>query len=126
MPDVEGHYQNHGQFWIELKSGARPKNGGIVRLPTRPKQCDWLLKRWRCGGKAWMLIQIGHGHDRAIYLIAGDRAHAVHAGVPESYMIANCAWKSDRDCPSPQSAMLLRACRSRADRAARPDRASGL
>lgn len=111
-PDVEGQLQDHGQFWFELKSGARPANpDGIVRLPTRPKQCDWLRKRWSVGGCAYMLIQVGHGHDRAIYLIAGQMAHAVHAGVTERWMKRNAVHVVARGQRKGHSALILAALR---------------
>jgi hypothetical protein len=39
-----------------------------------------------CGGKAWLLIQVGSGHAARRYLIRGSNAIAVEHGVPESLL----------------------------------------
>ena len=87
MPDVEGYLRKGGQFWIELKSADRPARASTpVRFPTRGEQASWLTKRWYLGGKAWMLCQVGAGHDRKLYLIAGSYAWEVHDGCTEEQL----------------------------------------
>ncbi len=87
MPDVEGYLLGHGQFWIELKSTERP-----VRIETpvrfavqdREAQVAWLTRRCGVGGRAWLLLQVGSGGQRALYLVSGEHAAEVYAGVNET------------------------------------------
>lgn len=78
-PDVEGCYKGKA-FWIELKAEERP-----VRLTTsvvkfgegsiRNDQIAWLEYRWRCGGRAFVLFQVGSGYKAKRYLVRGCDAH---------------------------------------------------
>jgi hypothetical protein len=89
MPDVEGHLASPafgygGQFWIELKAAERPAKAATpVRFKIRPKQIAWLERRWRIAGNALLLLQVGSGHSRALYLVPGRFAALVAKGVPE-------------------------------------------
>lgn len=84
MPDVEGHLRGHGQFWIELKSAKRPARASTpIRFPTRDEQVEWLQKRWKIGGAAWMLCQVGSASEAKRYLISGGYAAEVHEGMTE-------------------------------------------
>ncbi len=78
MPDVEGHLNYHGQFWIELKVCKRPMR---ISTPVRPKireaQVEWIKRRSRIGGNVWLLIQIG----KERYLVHGKHVEAIHKGV---------------------------------------------
>lgn len=86
MPDTEGflHWMQpkSGQFWIELKTIARP-----VRLATKlrpkfqPEQPPWLKRRCALGGKAWVLLQIGMGAKADRFLVSGKHAEELQAGV---------------------------------------------
>jgi hypothetical protein len=78
-PDVEGCLDGDA-FWIELKSNARPKRETtrcIEPRDIRPQQEPWLKRRWNAGGNAWMLIQIGEGHNAKRYLVPGNRVWQV-------------------------------------------------
>ena len=86
MPDVEGHHRGRQQFWIELKSSERPvRSNTPVRFKVRDReaQVEWLTRRCSVGGLAWLLLQVGSGAQRRIYLIAGTHAPEVYNGVPE-------------------------------------------
>lgn len=86
MPDVEGHLIGYGQFWIELKSAARPAGAGTpVRFHVRDREAQvaWLSKRWWVGGSAWLLLQVGTGAGRRLYLVAGKHAGEVYSGADE-------------------------------------------
>ncbi len=85
-PDVEGHLRDRGQFWIELKSTARPAHQSTnVRFAVRDRdaQAAWLERRRYVGGQAWLLLQVGSGAKRKLYLVSGVHASEVYAGVPE-------------------------------------------
>lgn len=88
MPDVEGHLigQGFGQFWIELKSSARPARPATpVRFKVRDReaQVEWLRRRRMVGGKAWLLLQVGSGGARKHYLVPGEDAGEVYEGATE-------------------------------------------
>lgn len=85
MPDVEGCYQGV-QFWLELKSAMRPaREATPIRFPTkgREDQAKWAMHRIAAGGRAWYLLQVGHGHSRTIYLCSGFYVERLHAGARE-------------------------------------------
>lgn len=89
-PDVEGFLNSPGlgQFWIELKSTARPaKAETLVRFKFRPKQVPWLTRRWRLGGVCYLLCQVGTGATAMRYLIEGRHAGDVERGLPESELL---------------------------------------
>lgn len=87
MPDVEGHLKRGGQFWIELKSAARPKHPDTpVRFRTRTAQVEWVDRRRAVGGRAWYLLQVGDGADRRIYLLDGMWGAMIHAGQSEQWL----------------------------------------
>lgn len=97
-PDVEGQLRDRGQFWIELKVCPRPAKAGKLDIKTRPAQVFWLRKRWATGGAAFLLIQVGSGWDARYYLIPGDDAATVHAGVTEEdlRLLAVGIWSATR------------------------------
>lgn len=82
MPDVEGHLLGQGQFWMELKSAPHTTRGS-PRFPTRHEQAEWMYKRWRSGGAAFMLCQVGSGHGKRLYLIPGIYAREMHEEQPD-------------------------------------------
>lgn len=88
MPDVEGTLTHH-QFFIELKSTARPARPTTkVRFAVRDReaQIDWLTKRWALAGNAWLLLQVGSGHQAKRYLVPGKHAQKVYDGVTEDHL----------------------------------------
>ena len=86
MPDVEGCLRRV-QFWIELKCEKRPANWGTkVRPKFRPAQPPWLRRRIEAGGRAFVLLQVGAGRDARRYLVRGDLADEMAAGVTEDWL----------------------------------------
>lgn len=86
MPDVEGCLMPGKQFWIELKSSLRPaRKETPVRFKVRDReaQVEWLTRRRCMGGRAWLLLQVGEAHKRRLYLVPGEHAAEVYAGLPE-------------------------------------------
>lgn len=102
MPDVEGFLHGGNQFWIELKSATRPKHPQTpVRFAVRDReaQVEWLKKRCRLGGRAWLLLQVGSGPERRLYLVNGMLAKKVYAGVTESRLRSMSVLVDDRPSP---------------------------
>lgn len=84
MPDVEGHMRSGRQFWIELKSSPRPaRHATPVRVKFQPRQVPWLRRRWDLGGLAWVLLQVGSGAERRVYLVPGGDAWLLERGLVE-------------------------------------------
>lgn len=89
MPDVEGHRPvvagwDGGQFWFELKTAPRPARWDTpIRFKVRPAQVPWNNKRWHVGGRNFWLLQVGHGHDRRIYMLRGCDGARIKAGLAE-------------------------------------------
>lgn len=82
-PDVEGILLGV-QFWIELKFVERPKRKTTLLRPKfQPKQVPWLEKRWRLGGKAYCLLQVGKGFKARRYLVKGEYAGELEKGILE-------------------------------------------
>lgn len=82
-PDVDG-CKAGGAFKIELKTADRPaRETTSIRTKFQPGQSDWLARRWACGGRAWLLIQVGSAHAARRYLIRGSVAFIVEDGVVE-------------------------------------------
>ncbi len=81
MADVEGCLDGD-QFWIELKSEARPSDPNRTKI--KPKfqdgQPSWLKKRVKARGRAFVLLQVGSGHEAKRYLIPGDLAPSLAHG----------------------------------------------
>lgn len=85
MPDVEGVYRA-AQFWLELKVAPRPKKAEtpIDVKHLRPKQVEFLHNRWLAGGSAWILLRVDARSDKALYLLPGNLAREVKAGMTEA------------------------------------------
>lgn len=92
FPDVEGYLQTDehgGQFALELKSSERPvRNTTPVRFKFRNReaQIEWMAQRWRLGGNAFFLLQVGSGPDRILYLVPGDHGELLARGVIEAQL----------------------------------------
>lgn len=90
FPDVEGYVkteEHSGQFAFELKSSERPaRNTTPVRFKfrNREQQIEWMAHRWRLGGNAFFLLQVGSGPDRILYLVPGDHGALLARGVIEA------------------------------------------
>jgi len=84
MPDVAG-CTNGREFWIELKTCARPKRPTTkLDIGLRKEQREWLFNSWtdvlrRC----FILIQVGSGHGAERYLVRGSQARKVFEGLTE-------------------------------------------
>lgn len=79
-PDVEGCIRGVC-FWLELKAAARPKRASTpVRTHIDYEQLAWLKQRTAAGGIALMLLRVGSGPSRSIYLIDWRTACELHAG----------------------------------------------
>lgn len=88
-PDV-----NYREGWAELKHADRwPPKGGPLRLthPPTPEQRNWLLRRWHCGGAAWLILRVG-------------QEWLLFRGCDPSRL-----WAEGREAP-PDRAELLREC----------------
>jgi len=74
-PDVD---YSHGN--IELKAltdwPARPTTKVKIECFTG-EQAAWLMRRWRAGGNAWLMVRV----QRAWYLFDGNTAHSVYRGM---------------------------------------------
>jgi hypothetical protein len=103
-PDVEGHLFAFGQFWIELKSAARPKSDLPIRFKVRDAQVEWMRRRAKSGfHRAWLLLQVGSGKSARRYLVPGRHAGSVRDGVTEAWLQEKCSllqWSG----PGPHSA----------------------
>lgn len=95
-PDVEGFLQTpemSGQFWLELKSIARPARATTpLRFPLkdRKEQVEFMRKRWEIGGNCFWLLQVGSGYDRVIYLAPGPLGEALRNGMIEAQLALAC------------------------------------
>lgn len=111
-PDVEGCVWARGnpaqQVWLELKCADRPKKESTpIRFKTRPAQAIWHRERAEAGFmRHWVLLQIGDGIKRGIYLIPGSYYTALsNMGFPEDKLAAiSCCLATDDLCT-----VLLRA-----------------
>jgi hypothetical protein len=90
-PDVEGCV-NGTQIWIELKTVARPaKVETVVRPKLRPSQEIWHRERSAAGFRHnWVLMQVGDGIHRSIYLIRGIDYKALIATEADLKLISGC------------------------------------
>lgn len=110
MPDVEGTYCEY-QFWIELKSTARPaRDTTVVRFATRDREAQerWLKRRWKLAKNAWLLCQVGQAHKARRYLIPGIYAPTVYNGVVETDLAAIAVNQGDE---SAEDIIRLAVCR---------------
>lgn len=66
-PDVEGCLEGHGyQLETKVLQGLRKDvSGGTLKFEDG--QREWLARRWRCGGRAYVLVGLG----RELFLIPG-------------------------------------------------------
>lgn len=85
-PDVEGIVHGRAPFHIELKRCDRPARPMTsLRVKWQPGQVEWLHRRWIMGGLCWVLLAVGQGAQRRIYLIRGDLAGCIRMGQPEEW-----------------------------------------
>jgi len=83
-PDV-----NFVEGWIELKVAERwPPQGGILRLEHFTQhQRVWLLRRWRRGGRALLLLRVG----REWLLFDGETAAKIVGRADKNKLLASAA-----------------------------------
>jgi|DEB0MinimDraft_6_1074348.scaffolds.fasta_scaffold141633_1 penicillin-binding protein-related factor A (putative recombinase) len=84
-PDVEGCYRG-SCFWTELKSCPEPGPRGGVQVKITDRQMDWLRRRRKVGGLAWLLIRVGTGNKRRHYLLEGEDLTALRKSVQEVWL----------------------------------------
>lgn len=83
MADVEGCLDGV-QFWIELKTEARPVNPTTrVKPRFQPGQPEWHRKRRRAGGRTFVLLQVGSGGSARRYMLPGELADRMAMGMTE-------------------------------------------
>ena len=71
IPDVEG-CKGVVSFWIELKACARPKRlTTLLNFDMKNEQAILLKRRWRVGGKCYILVRVGEKREAKVYLITG-------------------------------------------------------
>jgi hypothetical protein len=88
MADVNGCLRGQ-EFWIELKTSARPSSPDTRIKPRfQPGQPEWLRKRSRAGSKAYVLLQVGQGGQARRYLLDGVWAKRLAAhGFTEAELV---------------------------------------
>lgn len=78
--------------WIELKFAKQPARAATVVFKSQrgldPEQVSWLLNRRRCGGRAFVLIQLG----KWLLLIDGKYAAKINVSTTDQ-LIAMSTWK---------------------------------
>lgn len=90
FPDLDGSLQGYGPFQAEAKSSERPaKPDTPIRFKVRDReaQIEYLRRRRRAGGKAWLFLQVGSGSKALRYLIDGLHAEEVYGGVIETRLL---------------------------------------
>ncbi len=87
MPDCEGCLDSI-QFWLELKTEARPSNPETkIKVRFEPDQIPWLKRRVEAGGNAFVLLQVGSGRKASRYLIWGKQAYHLEDGMTEKELL---------------------------------------
>ena len=80
MPDVEGCLEGT-QFWIELKTCARPvRTTTTLKIRFEPGQLPWIKRRQEANGKAYVLLQVGKGYDARRYLVGHTTGKLLEEG----------------------------------------------
>lgn len=109
-PDVEGIVKGRMAFHIELKRAERPARSTTpLRIKWQPGQADWLRRRWSMGGACWVLLGVGDGGRRALYLIRGELAGQMELGVTESWCIKHCEHETQK--PTAEQVLLAASTR---------------
>lgn len=99
-PDVEGHLTDEGSFWIELKTTFRPARFNTpLQHGLKPAQINWIHRRHKVGGNAYILIQVGTGSSAKIYLVSGR--HALEFQKPMTEGILDALAQENADCTHP-------------------------
>ena len=78
--------------WVELKFAKQPARAATVVFKSQrgldTEQVSWLLNRRRCGGRAFVLIQLG----KWLLLIDGKYAAKINVSTTDQ-LIAMSTWK---------------------------------
>ena len=73
VPDIEGCLEGNGwQIESKVLQGVR-KDGSGGTLKFQIGQREWAYRRWRCGGRSYVLV----GLDRELFLIPGLFANSL-------------------------------------------------
>lgn len=84
MADVNGCLQPGPDFWIELKTEARPvRTDTKIRPKFQPGQAPWHRRRRVAGGRAFVLLQVGSGNGARRYLLPGELVPSMARGMTE-------------------------------------------
>ncbi len=87
IPDTEACLDGV-QLWIELKCTKRPANSTTrLKIIFQAGQPEWLRRRVRAGGRAFVLVQVGKGGEARRYLVPGDLAEQLEEGVTEEELV---------------------------------------
>lgn len=89
-PDVEGCVDG-GEFNVELKSCPEPSSTGGVLVRITEEQINWLRRRRRSGGQAWLLVRVGSSNLARHYLLPGDDLTPLRKTVKEDWLADQCA-----------------------------------
>lgn len=80
-PDVAGCLMRR-HFWIELKSVRKPVRAStLIRPGLSDAQIEWAEAHCRAWGRCSVLLQIGSGRNREIWLIDGIHARTAQNGL---------------------------------------------
>lgn len=62
VPDINYCFGGR-EGWLELKHGIAPARASTSVFKSQrgldPSQIEWLMYRWKCGGRAFILTQLG-------------------------------------------------------------------
>lgn len=93
-PDVEGCVDG-GEFNVELKACPEPNSAGGVLVRIDEAQINWLRRRRRSGGQAWLLVRVGSSNSARHYLLPGDDLTALRTTVRETWLADRTAVPAD-------------------------------
>ena len=84
MPDVHCIILERGEFWIELKAVPR---GRAINCELDADQALWHHRHTRCGGRSFVLVQVGTGTALRRYLVPGGRVSALARPIGEMALL---------------------------------------
>lgn len=93
-PDVEGCVDG-GEFNIELKACPEPNSADGLLVRIDEAQINWLRRRRRSGGQAWLLVRVGSSNAARHYLLPGDDLTPLRKTVREAWLAEQSAIPSN-------------------------------
>ena len=95
LPDVNYCSGQGVEGWIELKSGDAPARAATPVFKSQhgvsPAQVEWLVRRRRLGGRAWLLAKVGDH----LLLLDGVFAPAFN-DLPLGALIESATWSGGK------------------------------